>query len=368
MVKAISYGEVFRKAVGMEDAEKLRKFKTVDIVRRLGVLSPDRTYLNNYPIRNPTAVFNPAIVVNGEYALVYARIVIGYYMYVSAIVRIDVPVEDIYSGNLNLNYYASQPVIYPSTRYDLWGAEDPRVYEVDGVTAMTYTGRTINYFNPAIRRERTLAITAIKVRNERWGNSWRKLHAYVFPRYLREHVVSDKDAFLAKAGSRFYLFHRPHMDDEVFYLAVSSTEVKDLAGEGLREVRIHDTTWVLRHSSFESKLGWATPPIKIKDREFITFVHAMDSEIQAYRLFSMHIEVSEKEGVIIRAVTPNYIMEPKLSYEVFGDRPYTIFPCGLWLVEKDKALISYGAADFMVGIGEIDVNELLSQLDKGRIM
>ncbi len=360
------YSEYFRKAQGFTEASINRRFETIDIVRRLGVIAPNHIYLNNYPISNPIASFNPAITVIDEDAVVYARIIVGYYMYVSAIVAIRIPLEDLYTGNININYYASQPTIYPSTKYDVWGTEDPRVYEIDDKLYMTYTGRTVNYFNPHIRRERTLPVTAVKLGNY---HIWRKIHVYVFPPGLREHVISDKDAFLVKFGNDLLLFHRPHMDDEGFYLTVSRVDSKELytVSDRLKEIVIRDTMWIADKAVFESKIGWATPPIKINSNEIVTLVHGVDNELEAYRLYAMQLEYSKNEGIIVKAVTPTYIMEPKLLYEIFGDRPYTIFPCGLWRLSKNKVLISYGAGDYMIGIGEIDVNELLGLLDKGRI-
>ncbi len=60
-------------------------------------------------------------------------------------------------------------------------------------------------------------------------------------------------------------------------------------------------------------------------------------------------------------------MEPRTIYERIGDRPYTIFPCGLWPVNKEEYLISYGAADYTCGIGLLRLNDLQAELDKGRI-
>ncbi len=365
-MSSYKYGEYFTKAIGFNESYVNRRFETTDIVRRLGVIAPNRIYLNNYPISNPIAAFNPALTVDGEDVIVYARIIVGYYMYVSAIVTIRVPLEDLYTGNVNINYYASQPTIYPSTRYDVWGTEDPRVYEVDGKLYMTYTGRTVNYFNPRIRRERTLPVTAVKTGNY---HLWRKIHVHVLPPGLREHVISDKDAFIVKLDNDILLFHRPHMDDEGFYLTVSKIDPKELYGvqDRLREVVLKDTIWVSDKASFESKIGWATPPIKLASNEIVALVHGVDNDLEAYRLYAMQLEYSRSEGIIVKAVTPTYIMEPKLLYEVFGDRPYTIFPCGLWRLGKNRVLISYGAGDYMIGIGEIDLNELLGLLDKGRI-
>ncbi len=362
------FGGFFKKALGFKEAYEKRDFKTKDIVKRLGVISPNRVYLNNYPISNPIAVFNAALAVHGENAVIYARIIVGYYMYVSAIVTIPVPLEDIYSGSVSINYYASQPSIYPSTRYDLWGTEDPRVYEIDGKVYMTFTGRTAYYFNPRIKTERTLPITAVREENY---HVWRKIHAYVFPLGLREHLISDKDAFLVKLSDDIVLFHRPHLDDECFYLTASFIDgrraLEEHSKNRIEEITVHDTVWITDSASFEVKIGWATPPIYLKDNELIAFAHGVDADIQAYRLYAMQLEYSKNEGFIVKAVTPSYIMEPKQLHEVFGDRPYTVFPCGLWRVSKDKVLITYGAGDFMIGIGEIDINELLGELDKGRI-
>ncbi|MEM4101061.1 MAG: glycosidase, partial [Desulfurococcaceae archaeon] len=61
-----------------------------------------------------------------------------------------------------------------------------------------------------------------------------------------------------------------------------------------------------------------------------------------------------------------YIMEPRTPYEVYGDRPFTVFPCGAQIVD-DKVIVAYGAADYLVGFGAIDLAELMSALEKGRV-
>lgn len=63
--------------------------------------------------------------------------------------------------------------------------------------------------------------------------------------------------------------------------------------------------------------------------------------------------------IYVKAVTQCYIMRPKMPYEIYGDRPYTIFLCGLQLVD-DKLLISYGAGDSAVAFGEVDLSELMA--------
>lgn len=367
---ASSHGAYFKRALGFEEVSKIRRFETRDIVRRLGVIAPNRVYMNNYPISNPIAVFNAALTIAGDDAMIFARVIIGYYLYVSAIIAIPVPLEDIYSGSVNVNYYAAQPVIYPSTKYDVWGAEDPRVTEIDGELFMTYTGRTVNYFNPSIRKERTLPVMAIRRRNY---HVWEKLYAFVLPPELRSHIISDKDSFVARIGGDYLLFHRPHMDDEMFYLTISRIPLSRLEKDSrtpprdLVEVEVKDSLWITPHADFEEKVGWATPPIKLSENTVVALVHGVDKELHVYRLFAIQLRYCSSEGFVVEAVTPTYIMEPRKLYEVFGDRPYTVFPCGLWKVDESRALITYGAGDFMIGIGEIDVDELLGLLDRGRI-
>jgi len=59
-------------------------------------------------------------------------------------------------------------------------------------------------------------------------------------------------------------------------------------------------------------------------------------------------------------------MEPKTTYELYGDRPMVVFPCGAQIVDDD-IIISYGAADAFIGFGAIDFSQLMSILDKNRI-
>ena len=66
------------------------------------------------------------------------------------------------------------------------------------------------------------------------------------------------------------------------------------------------------------------------------------------------------------SVSPVYIMEPREDYEIYGDRPYVIFPCGAILVD-DSVLVSYGAADSFIGFAWVKLGELMAIMDQGRI-
>ncbi len=361
------YAGMFKKAVGASEATRIRRNETIDIVRRLGVVTADRVFINDYPLSHPATIFNPGLTAVNDELVVFARVILGYYTYVSGIVRLIIPLEDLYSGSITFNSYQSKFVVYPTTRYDVWGVEDPRVTRIDKYHFMTYCGRTVHYFNPAIRVERTLPVTAV-CREDPRECRWWKILVYKLPSNLREHVVSDKDAFIDRHAGKLYLYHRPHLDDESWHLVLSVVPRKlseIVKKRSIREVVVEKPTIIMEPCSFELKLGWAMPPVHLKHNEFITFIHGVDNDIEAYRLFAALLEVSNSE-VVVKAVTPTYIMQPQKPYEIFGDRPNTIFPCGV-VRREGKLIIAYGAGDHAIGFGEMSETELLSMLDKGRI-
>ncbi len=339
-----------------EKVSEKREPKTVDIVKRLVAITAENVELQNHPIKKPTTVFNPSIFVEGDIVKIYGRIILGYFTYASAIAEFSLSYDEIYRCHPKV--YKAKITVYPENKYDYWGVEDPRVYRIGDHLFMTYCGRTVNYFNPTVRIERTLPVTAVFK-----DGKWKKTCVFRMPEELRSFVISDKDAFLVETSENLFLFHRLHMVNEKFYLTISRVPVdfSKINHEDLDEIVVKDTVVAFKESKFEAKLGWATPPIKI-DNESLVFIHGVDKKTYCYRVFAVLIN----EDGNITAVTPYYIMEPRETYEIYGDRPYTVFPCGAQKID-DKVLISYGASDCVIGIGEIDLSELLHMLDRNRL-
>ncbi|MCD6410977.1 MAG: glycosidase, partial [Thermoplasmata archaeon] len=278
---------------------------------------------------------------------IYGRMVLGYFTYASVISEITMPIGDLKKLK---DSYSAKIEIYPDNKFDLWGVEDPRIYVMDGKKFITYCGRTVNYFNQSIWRERTLPITAVYE-----NGRWRKLSVFRMPQEIRGFVISDKDAFLVKSKNGLKLFHRLHLKDDNYYLVIS--DVRDtLEGNGLKEVEVKNTYLLMEPAEFEEKLGWGTPPIELGE-EYLLLIHAVDREMKSYKVFAVLLN----GDLELIAVTPYYIMEPKEIYEIYGDRPYTIFPCGAQVVD-DKLIVSYGAGDIAMAFGEIDLDELISLL------
>lgn len=349
------------KATGYNEASKIRTFETRDIVKRLGAIAPFRVFINNRPIANPIAIFNPSFIIRDGYlAEVYARIIVGYYLYVSAIIRMEVPVSDILEGSVNINYYSSEIVVYPSTKYDIWGCEDPRVYFINYSLYMTYAGRSVNYIHQPTAIESVLPITAI---GSAGGRRWSKLYVHVLNKGVRQRLIHDKDAFILKLGGEYYFFHRPRLIGDTYYLVISKINLPTTCETKPCEVTPIETYDIIPPASFELKIGWACP-VLVEGSRVVLLVHGVDREIQAYRVFAVEVELGRE--VVVKAITPFYIMEPKTPYELYGDRPLTIFPSGSQVVDG-KLIVSYGAADYMIGFGVIELSDLFTALDKGRL-
>ena len=50
-----------------------------------------------------------------------------------------------------------------------------------------------------------------------------------------------------------------------------------------------------------------------------------------------------------------------MDYELYGDVPNVVFPCGAIML-KDEIYLYYGCADSVVGVARMKVKDILSQL------
>jgi len=322
-------------------AASARVFRTVDVFKRLAVVPPSSVRIVNHPVGRPVAVFNPALFLEGDELVVLARVVLGYYKYVSAIAEFRLGLSDVLEGSVPEEVEA-RVVIWPRDWHDFWGAEDPRGTVVDGVRYVVYTGRTKNYFSDV--HERTVPVIAREA-----GGEWVKVGVV---RHSRpEAVVSDKDAFIVREGGHYFLFHRPHYGGTDFRLAVS--KISGLAGE----VVVRGAEEVLKPAVFEEKIGWGTPPVEVGSKERLLILHGVDKDLKVYRAFAALMRFDGGEPELVGVSGP-YVMEPREAFEVYGDRPMVVFPCGAVRVD-DSVLVAYGAADQAVGFAVAKVSEVM---------
>ena len=353
------------KALGLDEAKKLRRYETIDIAKRLGVIPPEGLIIDGFPNSNPHTVFNPSMILSEEVVEIFGRIIMGYYKYVSAIVSIKVPLDVIISGELEQQRFRAKPILLPNTKYDFWGVEDPRAYRIGGRDFLTYTGRTKAYFldeSPSKGLLRNVPITAY-----RSDGKWKKAFVHIPPDPLKSLAESDKNSFIVHEDGTLHFFHRPSLRNGEKPLLVSKLPENPLENlDGPKEIISKDPIRVIERGDYEEKIGWGPAPLRLKNKDYLFLLHGVDKDLTVYRVFATILELDEND-VVVKAVTPRYIMEPKERYEVFGDRPYTVYPCGLVKVSKNELLISYGAGDYAMAFALINLDELLGELDGGRI-
>ena len=338
-----------------EKVNAIRRPDVVDIVERLVVITPDRINVENYPIKKPLTLFNASFCFEGDYMRIFARASFGYYTYTSSIIEFKVPMDHLENGFCG--EYSAEITIFPDNRYDFWGVEDPRYYRFNGRELLTYCGRTESYFESSPGMEKTLPVTAVRKENE-----WVKRFVFRVPSRIRNFIVSDKNAFLFESREGTILFHRLHLLNGRFYLVASSVgSPLPFNGHGMAEIETGDALFVLDHHEFETKLGWGTPPVEVEEGSYLVLIHSVGKD-KVYRVFPALMD----ERGLFTAVSPFFIMEPKETYEKYGDRPYVIFPCGAHPL-GEKLYITYGAADSVIGIGSLEIDRLLEILRKGKI-
>ena len=346
-------------AGGIKEASTIRRPDVVDLAERRLFVKPEDLKLARGPTRRVAAAFNPAIEVEGSRVRVHARIEVGYYTYASMIGGFTLDAGEILSGSLRRGEITVEPEIMPGDWVDFWGAEDPRYSEVDGEKLLVYTGRTLTYFAGEKAPGRTYPVVASPRRG-----GWVKLGYITLPGGKDHMVISSKNAFLVKEGGEVYAFHRVHDVTGRFHLLVS--RVSWPPGGGLSRIEARESWVVLEPQPFEDKIGWSTLVHGLKgERGYLALIHAVDATTPRYLLFAALIRLSSGKPEV-EAVTPTYIMAPREPEEVYGDRPYTIYPCGAWAID-DQIIISYGAGDMAIGFASIKIDYLMSELDKGSL-
>ena len=59
----------------------LRENKTVDIVKRIGVITADRVYLTNHPAENPVTLFNPTLSLKNDNLNIFKNCIGVFYLH-----------------------------------------------------------------------------------------------------------------------------------------------------------------------------------------------------------------------------------------------------------------------------------------------
>ena len=109
----------------------------------------------------------------------------------------------------------------------------------------------------------------------------------------------------------------------------------------------------------EERVGAGCAPIET-EHGWLAIYHASDAN-GTYRLGGLLLDRENPSKILARSQTP--IMEPLLPFEQEGFFSQCVFTNG-HVVDGDRVRLYYGAADTVVGVGDVSIAAILATLDR----
>ena len=220
------------------------------------------------------------------------------------------------------------------------GCEDPRIVEIDNRLYMTYTA--YDGIHPP-----TVAITSIATKDFLIRNfNWAK------PIVITPSEVDDKDSCLIpeKFNDKYVFLHRIGTDICADYFKTLDFNVEKVS-KCIEVLKPRPGMWDGK------KVGIAAPPIKTK-KGWLLFYHGV-SDRSNYRVGVALLNLKNPIEVIAR--TTDAVLMPEMKYEIEGQVPNVVFPCGV-VIRKNTVFIYYGGGDSVVAVATMELSEILRAL------
>lgn len=221
---------------------------------------------------------------------------------------------------------------------ELWGLEDPRITRLPELDRHAVTYAAFGKGGPGV----ALAMTSDFRSFERYG--------LVMP-------PDDRDAALLprRIDGQFAMLHRP-ADDEGADIWISYSS--DLRSWGTHRpvLRARRGGW---WDAAEVGLG---PPLIETAKGWLMLYHGVRRTASGTlcRLGAALLDLAVPERCIARGAS--WIFGPEELYEIEGDVPYVVSPCGVTCPDGDTLNLYYGAADSCIGLAQGSVTEILAWL------
>jgi beta-1,2-mannobiose phosphorylase / 1,2-beta-oligomannan phosphorylase len=228
----------------------------------------------------------------------------------------------------------------PTTEYESYGIEDPRITLLDGTYWINYTAVSQYGISTA------LASTTDFQSFER--------HGVILPPDNRDVTI-----FPELIDGRYVALHRP-MPTGIGEPAIWIATSPDLLSWGNHRfvAAARDGYWD------DSKIGGGAVPFRVRtgaDNAWLAIYHGVTGSPPTYSLGALLLDGRDPGRVIARSREP--ILSPEAPYErkgFFGD---VVFTCGL-LSDGDLVRIYYGAADGVIAVADLSLEEILGGMSK----
>lgn len=221
--------------------------------------------------------------------------------------------------------------VFPSTPYEAYGCEDPRITAIDGRHYITYTavsGRGVTV---------AMAATDDFVTFENAG--------VIFPPFQKDVCI-----FPDRVRGLYVCRHRPYRTDfnpPCIWTAWSP----DLLSWGR-----HEQTLAPVHGTWEGeRVGAGAPPIRTEEG-WLEIYHAADAKGR-YCLGAMLSDLDQPQRILTRSRRP--VLEPQAPYELAGVYGNCVFSNGLVADPDGKLTVYYGAADSICAAAVTTVEQMV---------
>src|SRR6266511_3219996 len=251
--------------------------------------------------------------------------------------------------------------------YEKYGIEDPRIVEIDHQIYITYVILSAYVTDGAIVEASTaLATTTDFLKYVRLGVITSKgsnnKDVVLFPEKMSQQqssVLSLSSSNNIDRASKYFFLHRPSSWVGSKY-GVNNPSIGLGEGNALTKVEKHTLLLKPEEDWEELKVGAGPPPIKTR-AGWLVIYHGVSRE-KVYRAGAALLDLHDPSIIIGRTKTP--ILEPKESYEKFGDVNNVVFPTGACVVDNEKLFVYYGGADKVCCLATADLNDLLDHILK----
>jgi predicted GH43/DUF377 family glycosyl hydrolase len=226
-----------------------------------------------------------------------------------------------------------KPFLFPETRFETFGIEDPRITQINDTYYIVYTAVS------------PLGVAAGMASTKDFRSVER--HGLIF-------APENKDVLLfpEKINGKYYALHRPAPN------SIGAPEIWIAESENLIHWGNHRFLLGLREDRWDNcRIGGGAVPIKT-EKGWLELYHAADQNSR-YCMGAVLLDLNDPSKVIARSDHP--VLEPEASYEVEGFFGNVVFSCGV-LVEGDTVKMYYGAADDSMACAELSLQELMDSL------
>ncbi|MEO6714571.1 MAG: hypothetical protein ABIM89_14215 [Mycobacteriales bacterium] len=236
-----------------------------------------------------------------------------------------------------------EPLLSPADDHpeEMWGVEDPRITRVDELDCWVIVYTAFAPGGPGI----SIATTKDFKTCERIG-------------MVRS--PEDKNGALLprRVGGEYVMFHRPVSP------VAKRADVWLSRSDDLRHWAAPEPVFSAREGGWwdSARIGMGAPPIETPDGWLVVY-HGVRSTVAGalYRAGLVLLDLENPAKVLHRS--DEWVLSPTAQYELQGDVPGVVFPCGLTIgPDGDELRLYYGAADSVIGMATGSLSDVVEYI------